>query len=57
VEDLEIRVGGDVLRAGPKRRLDVQAEPQLNREVVLKANRSPPRDVSVHVIWHMGLCT
>ena len=36
VEDLENQVGGDVLRACPERRLDVHAEPQLDREVVLE---------------------
>jgi hypothetical protein len=57
VEDLESQVGGDELRACPERRLDVQAEPQLDRDSCSKANRSAPRAVSVQVIWHMRLCT
>ena len=51
------QVGGDELRACPERRLDVQAEPQLDRELVLEGKSPAPRAVSVHAIWHMGLCT
>ena len=59
VEDLENQVGGAEPRAGPKRRLDVQAEPQLDREVVLEgksfhaAGCLSPRDLAhgtVHLI-------
>ena len=36
VEDLEEQEGGAELRSRPERRLDVQAEPQLDRELVLE---------------------